>query len=772
MGSANFRTIGVDDIVQEGRVFGFLGKYSYGSNAIGPNFMGAIAGKTMLENNANLGILFAYSGQNVSQNYKIGGGGYIGDQKPPFDTDDDGIPDDNLAAPINPNNLYNQPRSQLFKVEYKSDISEAILNYRAYKNNLAGRKITNDTYQIDYRLNPDSNLLDLKFLFAYNDGKQKYNQGSTWGYHDMSGVKTKNRAVTFDLSNTMNKEFSQDSNLYFTYGVNILNNHYSNDFPQDRVLLPYILTSFYPKGKQDIKTLYLDTSFTKGIFTLNSNINWTNAQLSGYKGICSMANPYCQPKNATNLEKDYNNFNYSLMLSADIHPLFNPFISYSKSHRIPNVQEYFFTHDASFEHNMNTFLKAESADTYQIGFNSFTHEILNDSDTLGFKMLYYDTKVKNYIYNRRYWQKADDAIFLMQLNDDEKAKFHGVELEFKYDTGFFYSILSYTYQKSKHKFSDTESLEFGGAQSGQSQFAQLPEHYANLDMGVRLFEEKLTLGALAKYTGKAKRIVPVGSLDNDPSNPDAMAPLKTTDELPKIPTIVDLYANYKILKNFTIKAEVPKIELSLSSLYQNADEVVKGVIYILVLFSVLAWAVFISKLMQFYFMEKNLDFSIHKIKELKNLNELDQTKGFAGVLSLEIQDELEKSEYKNDHIKERIELRLQNTISKQITASKNGLSLLASIGASAPFIGLFGTVWGIMNAFIGIANLGNASLAVVAPGIAEALFATAFGLIAAIPAVLFYNYLTRKNLKLMHHLDELANFVYILFHRSYFNDKN
>lgn len=82
MGSANFRTIGVDDIVQEGRVFGFLGKYSYGSNAIGPNFMGAIAGKTMLENNANLGILFAYSGQNVSQNYKIGGGGYIGDQKP------------------------------------------------------------------------------------------------------------------------------------------------------------------------------------------------------------------------------------------------------------------------------------------------------------------------------------------------------------------------------------------------------------------------------------------------------------------------------------------------------------------------------------------------------------------------------------------------------------------------------------------------------------------------------------------------------------------
>lgn len=82
-------------------------------------------------------------------------------------------------------------------------------------------------------------------------------------------------------------------------------------------------------------------------------------------------------------------------------------------------------------------------------------------------------------------------------------------------------------------------------------------------------------------------------------------------------------------------------------------------------------------------------------------------------------------------------MRLQNTISKQITASKNGLSLLASIGASAPFIGLFGTVWGIMNAFIGIANLGNASLAVVAPGIAEALFAYSFWLDSCYPCGAF-----------------------------------
>lgn len=220
------------------------------------------------------------------------------------------------------------------------------------------------------------------------------------------------------------------------------------------------------------------------------------------------------------------------------------------------------------------------------------------------------------------------------------------------------------------------------------------------------------------------------------------------------------------------KIEAPKIELSLSSLYQSTDEVVKSVIYILVLFSILAWAVFISKIMQFYLMGKKLELSIQRVRKLKNLDELHQKEDFVDILFLEIQDELEKSECKNNYIKERIELRLQNKVLKYIAVSKNGLSLLASISSSAPFIGLFGTVWGIMNAFISIANFDNVSLAVVAPGIAEALFATAFGLIAAIPSVLFYNYLTRKNLKLMYNLDELANFVYILFHRSYFNDKN
>jgi len=90
----------------------------------------------------------------------------------------------------------------------------------------------------------------------------------------------------------------------------------------------------------------------------------------------------------------------------------------------------------------------------------------------------------------------------------------------------------------------------------------------------------------------------------------------------------------------------------------------------------------------------------------------------------------------------RIERSMDVAIVKQTDALQGGLSVLATVGSTAPFIGLFGTVWGIMNAFMGIAAAQNTNIAVVAPGIAEALLATAFGLLAAIPAVIFYNKLS------------------------------
>lgn len=558
MGSANLRTIGVSDVIRDERNFGFLGKYSYGTNSVGPSFMGSFAGRYNFNDNQTLGLLFGYSGQNISQNYKIGGGSYIGDTTIPYDSDDDGINDSFTEPSLNPSVLKNQPRSKLAKLEYKSDFLDTTLSYRNYKNNIAGRLIENNNYQLDFNYNPNE-ILDLNILLAYNVGTQLYNKDNTWGYHDVSGVKTKNKAFIFDINNTTYKEFSNDFNASLTYGYNYLSNKYTNDFPLDRVLLPYILTSFYPKGTQYLNSIYLDTKFTKDIFTLDANVDYTFSKISGHKGICYEGNIYCYPKKPSAINKKYQHFNYSFMLSADINPYFNPFISYSKTNRIPNVQEFFFTADADFYHNINTGLKAEIAKTFQIGFNTHKQNVLTNNDFLGFKALFYETRVKNYIYDRRYNKEGDGEPYVLQLNDNDISKFRGIELEFKYDLGYFYTKFAYTYQYSHHKFSDSESMEFGGAQSGQKQFAQLPKHYANLNIGARFFDEKLDIGANARYTSKATRIVPNGSLDDDPNDPNAYAPLKTSNELPQMPTIVDLYAGYEIFKGFKVRAEVQNL---------------------------------------------------------------------------------------------------------------------------------------------------------------------------------------------------------------------
>ncbi|TKX28664.1 biopolymer transporter ExbB [Campylobacter sp. MIT 12-5580] len=203
------------------------------------------------------------------------------------------------------------------------------------------------------------------------------------------------------------------------------------------------------------------------------------------------------------------------------------------------------------------------------------------------------------------------------------------------------------------------------------------------------------------------------------------------------------------------------LEFSLSSLYSNADAVVKSVIVILVLFSVLSWAVFFAKSLRYNALLKMTKKDKQSLSELSNLDQVANLSPLSLALVQEIQDERQKSEA-DAHLEKRIQIRLESKLKELVFNAKLGIALLASIGSSAPFIGLFGTVWGIMNAFIGISKNDSVSLAVVAPGIAEALFATAFGLAAAIPAVLFYNYLLRLSIKFAQRLDENATMLFVM----------
>lgn len=184
-------------------------------------------------------------------------------------------------------------------------------------------------------------------------------------------------------------------------------------------------------------------------------------------------------------------------------------------------------------------------------------------------------------------------------------------------------------------------------------------------------------------------------------------------------------------------------------MFMNADIVVKAVMVGLAIASFVTWTVWLAKTMELARETAKAKRRIAQLEDGATLAEAtracgDDRDAVAQIIrsaSHEIQ--LSNNDY-SDGLKDRIELRIervQNAMSQRIA---RGTGVLATVGSTAPFVGLFGTVWGIMNAFIGISETKTTSLAVVAPGIAEALLATAMGLVAAIPAVMIYNVLVRS----------------------------
>ena len=184
-------------------------------------------------------------------------------------------------------------------------------------------------------------------------------------------------------------------------------------------------------------------------------------------------------------------------------------------------------------------------------------------------------------------------------------------------------------------------------------------------------------------------------------------------------------------------------DFSLINLFLKADIIVKSVIVLLIACSIYSWAVIFEKLKLFKTINNSSDKfedKFWKSKSVENFyNSMPQNVSDPmAVIFKESMQGIMKSRSKSN-INERLSSILEAGIEKQVSKIEKGFTFLATVGSTAPFIGLFGTVWGIMNSFQSIAISRNTSLAIVAPGIAEALFATALGLLAAIPAVVAYN---------------------------------
>ena len=191
-------------------------------------------------------------------------------------------------------------------------------------------------------------------------------------------------------------------------------------------------------------------------------------------------------------------------------------------------------------------------------------------------------------------------------------------------------------------------------------------------------------------------------------------------------------------------------DLSPWGMYQNADVVVKSVMIGLILASILTWTVWVAKSIELISARRRLRRELPELKRARNLQQAaEQARvqhSFSTILIEEAQDELQLSANSKlkEGIKERVSFRLERLVAACGRDMSKGTGVLATIGSTAPFVGLFGTVWGIMNSFIGIAKSQTTNLAVVAPGIAEALLALALGLVAAIPAVIIYNVFARS----------------------------
>ena len=201
-------------------------------------------------------------------------------------------------------------------------------------------------------------------------------------------------------------------------------------------------------------------------------------------------------------------------------------------------------------------------------------------------------------------------------------------------------------------------------------------------------------------------------------------------------------------------------DFSILNLFLRADVIVKSVIIILIASSVYSWAIIIEKYRLFKKINKSSEEFENKFWKSRS------AESFYNSLPSDIDDPMAnvfkdtmqvivKSRSKSN-LSNKLESMLEVNIEKQMNMLEKNYTFLATVGATAPFIGLFGTVWGIMNSFQSIAISRNTSLAIVAPGIAEALFATALGLLAAIPAVVAYNKFNSDSKKYSQKLDNFS----------------
>lgn len=702
-GSANFRTLSVNDVITDDKPFGIILKGMTGSNATKSNFMTTAAGRKWLDNGGYVGVVYGYSQREVSQDYRIGGGerlaslgqdilakekeayfrnaGYVlnsaGQWTPDLNKNSwschkpdnpsiveeiPGVNNCNLynygtqaqtrknilkkllkenikpedipelqgqegktfgvkptdesfernkeqysVAPIEPGSLQSRSRSHLLKFEYSDDRHTLGAQIRTLDNKIGSRKIENRNYQVNYNFNNNS-YLDLNLMAAHNIGKTIYPKGGFFaGWQVADKLIAKNVANIVDINNSHTFLLPKEIDLKTTLGFNYFTNEYSkNRFPEElslfyvneshnqgnysylgrfrgtRNLLPQRSVILQPSGKQKFKTVYFDTALSKGIYHLNYSVNFTHYAFNGeYVGYENKGKQINEPILHKSGHKKA--FNHSATLSAELSDYFMPFFTYSRTHRMPNIQEMFFSQVSNA--GVNTALKPEQSDTYQLGFNTYKKGLFTQDDVLGIKLVGYRSFIKNYIHNVYGvwwrdgvvpdWANSNGFRFtIAHQNYQPIVKKSGAELELNYDMGRFFANVSYAYQRTNQptNYADASPRPNNASKEdilkqgyGLSRVSMLPKDYGRLELGTRWFDQKLTLGMAARYYGKSKRAtieeeyINGSRYERYTAGERTYYAVKKTEEIKKQPIILDLHVSYEPIKDLIIKAEVQNL---------------------------------------------------------------------------------------------------------------------------------------------------------------------------------------------------------------------
>jgi biopolymer transport protein ExbB len=266
----------------------------------------------------------------------------------------------------------------------------------------------------------------------------------------------------------------------------------------------------------------------------------------------------------------------------------------------------------------------------------------------------------------------------------------------------------------------------------------------------------LAMLSLASPSSAQQKTAPapqVPALSQSPAIPTQASPVQApapSAVVPSAPAISDASATPADGGSKPLKSTAAALhELSPWSMFLSADILVKAVMIGLAFASLVTWTIFIAKMIELSLIQRKLRAALGKISDARALAEAQFALGakdsvLSSLLSAAMREGRLSAGISSDSgIKERAASSFAEIVRAEARRIRLGMGLLATIGATSPFVGLFGTVWGIMNSFIGISKAQTTNLAVVAPGIAEALLATALGLVAAIPAVIIYNYFAR-----------------------------